>query len=138
MPAPYAMPLHRFCQACHTVHLCAMTLGTLSLKLPWQMMLETLQSQQSYPSETRLSNMVCFSPTDRALNLLASQNAYRPARPTAEPRAPFEQRQNPVPEPTQPMTGEFSRGHRGADLGTAPSVLEGFPPPLTGLDLFNG
>lgn len=54
MPAPHAMPLHRFCQAFHTVHLCAMTLGTLSLKLPWQMMLETLQSQQSYPSETRL------------------------------------------------------------------------------------
>lgn len=79
MPAPYAMPLHRFCQAFHTVHLCAMTLGTLSLKLPWQMMLETLQSQQSYPSETRLSNMVCFSPTDRALNLLASQNANRSA-----------------------------------------------------------
>ena len=70
----------------------------------------------------------------RAGNSLPVQNVYRPARPTAEPRAPFEQRQNPVPEPTQPMTGEFSRGHRGADLGTAPSFLNGFPPPLIGLD----
>ena len=63
-----------------------------------------------------------------------SQNVCRPVRPTAESCAQFEQRQNPVPEPTQPMAGEFSRGHRGADPGTAPPVLERFPPPPTGLD----
>lgn len=63
-----------------------------------------------------------------------SQNVCRPVRPTVESCAQFEQRQNPVPEPTQPMAGEFSRGHRGADPGTAPPVLERFPPPPTGLD----
>ena len=40
-----------------------------------------------------------------------SQNVCRPVRPTAESCAQFEQRQSPVPEPTQPMAGEFSRGH---------------------------
>ena len=63
-----------------------------------------------------------------------SQNVCRPARPTAESCAPFGQRQNPVPEPMRSIAGEFSRGHRGADLGTVPSVLEGFQPPLKGSD----
>ena len=59
-----------------------------------------------------------------------SQNVCRPVRPTAESCAQFEQRQNPVPEPTQPMAGEFSRGHRGADPGTAPQSSKDFHRPL--------
>lgn len=34
MPVTYAMPLPRFCQAGHTVHLGTVTLGDLSLMLP--------------------------------------------------------------------------------------------------------
>lgn len=72
--------------------------------------------------------------TSVIVQIKQSQKVCRPARPTAESCAPFGQRQNPVPEPMRSIAGEFSRGHRGADLGTAPSVLEGFQPPLKGSD----
>lgn len=65
MPVTYAMPPPRFCQAGHTVHLGTVTLGDFSLMLPWQMTLETLQSEQSIQSEARHTNMAHISPTDR-------------------------------------------------------------------------
>ena len=66
----------------------------------------------------------------RAATACRSQNVCRPARLTAEPCAPLELCQNPVPKPTQPMAGEFSLGHRGADLGTAPQSSKDFHRPL--------
>ena len=65
-----------------------------------------------------------------------NSRVLRPVRAAPEPRAGTHAADGRgiQPRPSRRMAGEFSRGHRGADPGTAPPVLERFPPPPTGLD----